>query len=184
MRTFIAIDIPRSLKQKIEANTRKARANFPELKWVEPHNLHITLKFLGEVKEKRLSDVEAAVKTAASLFSPFEIRIGAPDSFDSGGSIRVLWLAVEQGAEPLTELAQTIDRELTKRGFPREKRPFQAHLTIARTRKTGPRVRFSQLGLPRESLPPFTVREVVIYKSTLTPSGPIYEKIKVIGLRR
>ncbi len=184
MRTFIAIDIPRSVKKKIEANTRKARSNFPELKWVEPHNLHITLKFLGEVQERRISEIEAGLKEVASKFSPFELQIGPPDSFDAGGAVRVLWLSIEKGGDLLTELANEVENQLARMGFPREKRPFQAHLTIARSRRSGPKVRFSMLNLPRESFPPFTVREIIIYKSTLTPSGPIYEKIKVIGLRK
>ncbi len=184
MRTFIAVDLPLSHKKKIELNTRNARSQFPQLKWVEPHNLHITLKFLGEIKERQLGDVEKAVRQVASKFSPFELQIGHADSFDAGGSIRVLWLAVVKGAETLTNMAREIDRELVKFGFQREKRPFQAHLTIARSRKYGPRIRFSQLGLTRESLPPFTVREIVIYKSTLTPNGPIYEQLRTVGLKR
>ncbi len=184
MRTFIAVDLPESHKKRIASSIKPAKIKYPDLKWVEPINLHITLKFLGEIEEKRLPEVERAVREVASNHRPFELQIGAPGSFDSGGAIRVLWLGIDRGADALSSIANEIDIALSKIGFKREKRLFQAHLTIARTRRYGPKVRFSQLGLKNEPLPPFTIREIVIYKSTLTPSGPIYEKLKIVGLRR
>lgn len=183
MRCFIAVDIPESVKRKIETNFSSVRKRAPDLKWVETKNIHITLKFLGEVNERKLPQIEDALRKIAASTPPFQIQIGSPGSFNAGGGIRVLWLGIQSGQDSLAHLAAKIEDAMHKVGFKRERREFKAHLTLARSRKHGPKIRFSQLGIPESKYPPFTVSEIILYKSTLTPQGPIYEKLKKFALK-
>ncbi len=181
MRCFIALEFPPEVKSRIYSDLKKEMQEKPELKWVTRDNLHLTLKFLGEIPENQ---VEKLARELESLKKEkkIEVKLGGLGSFLDHGSVRVLWIGIDRGNREIEKLAKKVENLTAKLGFPREKRPFVPHLTVARARKHSKR-RFRPTDFKTElNIPPFTVNELILFKSTLTPEGPIYEKLKVIKL--
>ncbi len=179
MRAFIAVDlIPPVRKQLAEAQARLKR-RCPPLKWVEPANLHITIKFLGELDPRITPDVQAALAQAAAECRPFDIVVEGWGTFGASGPVKVLWVGLHDAGGGLAALARCCDDLLEPLGLPREQRAFSAHLTLARNND------FRGSGKIREALaaePPFRagtqqVDELTFYQSTLTPRGPIYQAL-------
>jgi len=153
------------------------------LKLVEPENLHLTLKFLGEVEEGRLGEVEEALRRGVRGFSPFVMEVKGTGVFPSPQYVRVIWAGVGEGWEALSSLQRSLDRELAKLGFPRDTE-FVPHLTLARVKKVESRetlLRAVERGR-KEEFGRVEVREVHLKKSTLTSEGPIYEDLRVFPL--
>ena len=178
MRTFIAIRLPDQLRSEIGRFTEQLREYFPGLRWVKPENMHLTLRFLGEIDPGVLAELEGAVAGAAELFEPFELEVNTVGHFGSQRRPRVLWLGLKESKE-LTSLAESVENALVERGFGRADKPFKAHLTLARMKKTSALA--PDWKAVRENLPPtwpsWPVQEVEIIESTLTPRGPIYETL-------
>ena len=146
------------------------------VKWVEKENLHITLKFLGETDKK--TDIEKKIKEIENRFSPFEVSLKDIGAFPTPKRARILWIGVEEGMEKLCELFKAIDNKTAELGFEEETRKFTPHITFARVKK-------EKYSLPENinfSFDPFPVNEVVLFKSTLTPKGAIYESLSKIPL--
>jgi len=184
MRCFIAIEIPQDIKDRLWKVLEPKTKDFPELKWVQPHNWHITLKFLGEVKEENLKMIKDSLRTALKGFRPFEATLGSFGTFPGRGPLRVFWIGIKDGASTMTKIAESIERELTRLGFPREDRKFTPHLTLARTRRGKPsRITLEDFKLNTVSFPGFKLKEVVLFESKLRPEGPIYTKLEVFALR-
>lgn len=111
-----------------------------DVRWVRMDGLHLTLRFLGPIPDDRIPSVETAVFEAAGSSGPFEIRIDGAGGFPSAARPRALWLGVTEGADPLQQLARRLDDALAGAGWPKDGRPFRAHLTLARADgvKSGP----------------------------------------------
>ncbi|MFQ5824091.1 MAG: RNA 2',3'-cyclic phosphodiesterase [bacterium] len=185
IRTFIAIEIPDSIHQKIanlqnELELKKEKAR---ISWTKPGNIHLTIKFLGNVEESRINSVAEAVESAVQPFSPFNFLVNNFGAFPNFRRPRVLWIGIENPTFQLIQIAQNIDDELSKIGFPREKRKFSPHLTVARV-KSSLSQNFVQL-LQKESFEggEVSVEEVVVMKSDLRPTGAVYTPLKKIRLK-
>jgi len=179
MRCFVAIDLPDHLKKKVENQTRQIRQEFPNLKWVDPKNYHLTLKFLGEVKDavvpKILTDLAASIRT----FSPFTLRLAGMGVFPHARQARVLWIGVEGETDQAHALFRAIEEVVERYGIPREKRGFKMHLTLARARRPFDFRKVEPPPVPGES---FAVREVVFFQSELRPEGARYTPIRRMKL--
>jgi len=135
VRLFVALEIPPAVRENLAALIRDLRAIAPQLKWVRAENLHITLKFIGEVADTKLEAIRQALGT---------VRSGAPVTLDFRGlgffpnekHPRVFWADMEASTN-LKGLATDIDRAMEKLGIPREQRPFSPHLTLARFQPPG-----------------------------------------------
>jgi 2'-5' RNA ligase len=143
--------------------------------------LHLTLKFLGDVEETELPEVVAAVARASTGTPPFGFETRSLGAFPSPARPRVLWVGIEP-VDELMALQQAIDGELTKLGFPREKRRFHPHITLGRIRD--PRAESVQgilddLVAPEEKV---VVNEVRVMRSTLRPGGALHELVAAIPL--
>lgn len=183
MRCFIAVELPASLKRRIERALENLRKNYPHLKWVKEENLHITLKFLGEVSEDRLEGIKNVLNEISKKKGSFELKIGEIGSFPPKGNIRVLFLSVEKGGEELKRLADSVEREMAKLGFEREDREFVPHLTVARWKRGTPPVNRDNIDLKSFSSPAFKVSSLALFESILRPEGPIYRKIAEFKLK-
>ena len=178
MRTFIAIELDKEIKEvlsKIQTELKNAEA---DVKWVYPENIHLTLKFLGEVKEEKIQKIIHCLKEITNVKNPFQIEIKDIGAFPNINSPRVIWAGIWEGKERLLQLAALIEDALVKLKFPKEERKFSAHITIGRTRSPKNKDTLSQK-MNQFKFNPFsqTVKSVVLFKSALTPKGPIYEKI-------
>ena len=176
MRTFIALELPGQLRTAIGELSGTLRSELGEMKWVRPGNIHLTLRFLGEIDQPRLPDVSSAVAGAAAEVPPFELRVAEVGHFGSPRNPRVLWLGLEQ-EEHLSSLAAGIENRLEAAGFGRADKPFRAHLTLARAgKKPGPPPDWQRLAsLTPDAWPLWPIEEVCVIESTLTPRGPIYD---------
>lgn len=183
MRIFIAIPIPEEAKNFLEEFTGRLKQANADVKWVEKENLHFTLRFLGEVEEEKIPLVEQSISSLAN-FRAFQAETGTLGVFPSPSSPRVIWIGLKRGEREMLDVAKALNRALREQGFPPEDKPFQAHLTIGRVRSSR---NLSSLKKLLAEIPPpvkeFPVNEVCLFKSTLTPAGPIYDLLYNLSLK-
>lgn len=176
MRLFIAIDLPTEVRKKLDEIQRALRPKADSAKWVDPESIHITLKFLGEVPEKQLDDINAEM-TGLS-WKPFTITVRGVGFFPGNRSPRVFWAGME--APTMQGLAEQLDSRMDRLGFEKEKRAFRPHITLARARDT--RLDSALVNgaaqYEEHDFGSFTADRVFIIKSTLKPTGSVYEKLK------
>ncbi len=181
-RGFIAVDIPRSpALDALAADVRKAS---PSLKVVATDQLHLTVKFLGDTEEGLIPEIVAAIREATSGAQPFEMRVRGTGAFPSLSRMNVIWVGVE-GAEPLAKIAEALESALESLGFPRERRSWTAHVTLARvkgSRDLEP-VRRVLESHATDLFGTSTVDVVHLKKSVLTPQGARYTIVESVGLR-
>lgn len=165
MRLFLAIDIPDEIKEKIIAIQNQMKNEIPA-NYVERENLHITLKFIGEVKEIEMLDPLHEIG-----FEPFKISLSQVGVFPNEEYIRVIWIGIDKGADQINRLHQNIESKIP---FERSEK-YHPHITIARVRSKihNRSKKLLNTGLDDE----FEVKKFILYKSTLTPSGPVYQKL-------
>lgn len=180
LRLFAAVEIPGRAKDEVERVVAPLRDRLDGGKWVRSENWHVTVKFLGRTPAHIVDRVREACARAASGIRPFRVELRGLGVFPRPTSARVLWVGLEDEGG-LGALAAALDRELA-REFPPEKRPFSAHLTVARF---NPTVRIDPMDLaavaPEPS--PFRVGEVVLFRSHLSPKGARYEPVERFPLR-
>jgi RNA 2',3'-cyclic 3'-phosphodiesterase len=188
IRSFIAIELPGEAKAGLARLRRELeRDEHGFVKWVDPHGIHLTLKFLGNVPATRVKEITDAIKKATQEVSPFHLEISGLGAFPSLKQARVFWVGVSGELDKLSRLQQNIDSALAARGFAREERPFVAHLTLARIREgASPTERrsFGELvaSTAFEDKYLVEVEAVRLMRSQLTPAGAIYTCLSVVGL--
>jgi 2'-5' RNA ligase len=185
MRTFIAVAISSEVRVNIAQIQAEFRKGDPDVKWVEPENLHLTLKFLGEVGEEKLYGVIEKTRLALSEIFNFKVRLSGLGSFPNPSSPRVVWVGVSQGKDELKKLSQRIEENLSHLGFPKENREFSAHLTIGRVRSPRKRDKLVKKidELESSDVGEFSVDKVLVMESQLSPKGPTYRIIEEVNLR-
>ena len=182
MRVFIAIDIDEEIKKALsdlqQQLQNKAGTRTGDVTWVRADNMHLTLKFLGEVADNRIAKVCDTVKDVADGHSKFELDIEEVGCF-GGKSARVIWVGTGQGADSLCRLQAEIDKRLASGGWPKEKRKFTGHLTLARIRRPQAGVILGQMAEDYKELKLGTVSvdSVYVYQSELTQQGPVYTRL-------
>lgn len=180
VRTFVAIEIPHEVQQRAAALIARLEGTKAKVKWVRPHQLHWTLKFLGDVELREVPEVCDAVQKAVAEFAPFDVEVLGAGAFPDLRRPRTVWLGVGQGAEPMVALHASIDKSLKPLGYRPEGRKFRPHITIGR-------VRSSPLGIPElgkliEQEADFSagvsaIYEVVVFSSDLGRDGPTYDPL-------
>jgi 2'-5' RNA ligase len=178
IRTFIAVKIAKPLAEAVDGLVSELRTSNENVKWVAPENLHLTLKFLGNVEESRVDEIAGAILQASEGIGPFEISLRGVGAFPNERRPKVVWVGIEKGRESLVSLSQQIEDRLEALGFEREKRRFSPHLTIGRLRRGGrPGDLPDRLGIEFDG-GECSVDRICLMKSTLTPQGPIYEELR------
>jgi 2'-5' RNA ligase len=171
-RLFIGIEIPDTMRGEVWEAFAPVREAFPRAKWVPPQNYHATLKFLGSVWPRLFESVEAGCDRAAVGASPFDVRLVDAGSFPQGKKAAVIWAGLADPEDGCRRLASRVEEELGSE-FPRESRPFSAHLTVARSRP--PLDLGEALSSVTVASEPWTVREIVVFESHLGRPAPRYE---------
>lgn len=177
IRTFVAVESSPEVQHAAERLVQQLQPIGADVKWVESHNMHLTLQFLGDVAEGKIPAITEALRKAAADCKPFQVEIRSVGAFPSLRRPNVFWLGVGQGAAQLAELAQKVQRALEPLGFRPENRPFHGHLTLGRVRRAGPSLdkliaRFRQ---EEQFLAGWiSVQNITLFSSQLTPQGPIY----------
>lgn len=172
VRCFIAVEICAEVRDALAPLLRELAA-CGGVNAVAPHNMHITLKFLGEIEDEKIEATKGAL--SGIKFPAFDARFSGVGAFPNERSARVVWIAT-QSAE-LPRLAALVEDALAPLGFAREARGFSAHLTLGRVRKQSPALRQF---LQRHASADFgscRIGALLLKKSTLTPEGPVYETL-------
>lgn len=165
MRLFIGIDLPEEIKERVFALEMELPKE--SIKPVAKENLHVTIKFLGECDEEKAKEIVSALGKVKN--EKIEINVKGVGAFPNMNYINVVWVGVEGDLEPLVRKIENALNLKNER--------FDGHITIARVRrKIDAKQFFEKHG--RENFGGFTTKSFVLYKSTLTPQGPVYEKLK------
>ena len=179
MRVFIAIDINDQIRKGLGdlQNELQSKVDIKkgDVKWVKPENIHLTLKFLGEIRDEQLVDVCNVVQDVAGRHASFELDVQTVGSF-GGRNARVLWVGIGRGGNHLLPLQKDLEQQLASAGWPPEARKFTGHLTLCRIRN--PRAGAKLAAVTEEfsdfKLGTMLADSVSVYQSQLTPTGPIY----------
>ncbi|WP_435334482.1 RNA 2',3'-cyclic phosphodiesterase [Haloarchaeobius sp. TZWWS8] len=180
MRLFVSIDLPAALADQV-ASVQDCLSDATGLRFTDPAQCHVTLKFLGEVSEARLPAVVDAIESGvdAANVDPFDAELGGLGVFPSLNYINVVWLGVRDGSAEMSALHEGIEAETTAIGFEPEGHSFTPHVTVARMEHSGGKERVQEC--VREGDPDggeMRVTEVRLTKSTLTQAGPNYETVE------
>jgi len=182
-RVFIAIDIGDEVRRRIVEAQGQLRETGADVKLVEPPNVHVTMKFLGDVPEKKIGEITDALRRAVAGTRRFNICVKGIGVFPNLNYVRVVWAGVEEGREEIVKLHRKIDGELQRIGFHPES-GFVPHLTIARVKTARQKEKLA--GFVREmSSTDFGITPalaVELKQSTLTPKGPIYSTLARVDL--
>jgi len=179
MRLFIAIELSAQIREALGQAQSHLKYAGADVKWVEKDNIHLTLKFLGEVPEEKLERIKNSLDEIGKSSKPFEISIKDIGAFPNTSSPRVIWVGLDKGTAESNTLAGNIDEAMSKLGFQKESRPFTAHLTIGRVRSAKNRealkekLHSCQFPVVSSQL----ISSIALFKSALTPKGPIYTKL-------
>ncbi len=179
MRLFFAVRVSDSIRQDVGEAIRSFPLRNPPWRWIVPGNLHVTLKFLGEVDEKLVPDLREVAADAASTMKPFRVAYGTFGGFPSLSRPRVIFFEAKEGTRELAELANLLETGIAALGLPRESRPFTAHLTLARIKEPVPRGMVEGL-VSVPPLPPTSfqnVEDFMLMRSHLAREGATYEEL-------
>ncbi len=184
MRHFIAINFPDAMRLRLWNEAAPLRdAGYP-VKWVAPDNIHLTVKFLGEVDESRAGAIEDGLRHAVGDTKTFAVPVGQFGAFPSVKRPRVLWVGCE--TPPVLELlADAVEREMSQLGFETEGRAFRPHVTIGRVRREARPAELKGLEKDLERLEFFEepqIASVDLMRSHLGPKGPRYERLVSVEL--
>jgi 2'-5' RNA ligase len=190
-RVFAAVRLPAELTDGAVAVQRGLNGQLVDVKWVEPENLHLTLRFFGEVDDGAIVRIEEAITEVSRVTTPFTIRLGGVGTFPGRGRPRVIWIGITNGGDRLAAMAAALEQAFVARGLGRGDRAFSPHLTLGRVRD--PNQRSRGRGHRRERVPlqateamraaiagagygpaDLEVREVALVESHLSPRGPEY----------
>ena len=179
MRVFIAVDVPEEIKLKAHKAQELVDRLALDIKFVELHNLHFTLKFIGEVSEGDISNIQKAMLSAAKQFVPFELEIKGLEVLPKPTLARTIACGVKNGKETLTALSNILSKELAGLGFHEDERPFEPHLTIGRLKNPTAKQELITLLKEQENMEigKMAVESMKLVQSTLTRQGPIYKDL-------
>ncbi len=181
-RTFIAVELPSDIRHSILGLRDQLRGQTRGLRWVNEDNLHLTIRFLGNVEESKIARIEKALRPKLEIFPSFHLSFAAFGAFPNLNHCKVLWIGIQEGASSCKQLREIIDQDLVSLGFPLEGRDFSPHLTLARARENEHiRLKDDEL-LNTSSLGGFRVNRITLFKSDLQPTGPIHSSLAEFGL--
>lgn len=178
MRLFVAIEIDPAARKVVREIQQTLAPKCTGVKWTPSEQVHLTVKFLGDVPDGDVAAVCEAVSRATKVSAPFELGVEGAGCFPPGGPVRIVWIGAGDSSDRLKSLVERVESEMEALGFPRENRPFAAHLTIGRAKedRSGGAVRAA---VAAAKFKPFvqSVTSVTLMSSVLSPRGPIYTPV-------
>jgi len=178
MRLFVALETPAALRAALGTVCEQGRRG--GILWVPADNVHLTLKFLGEVEDGLAVDVGGALVPVAAAAASFDLAFGGAGCFPSDRAPKVIWIGLATGATETSRLAAAVEDALAPLGFAREERPFRAHVTIGRVKDAAAgyiAARDKSKILNSFRTEEARVTALVLYNSVLTPQGSVYRAV-------
>ncbi len=184
MRSFIAIELDKTVKSALADLQKKLKKNMAGIKWVNPENIHLTLKFLGDIKEESTEQITTTMEKISSHYNSFNVEIKGLGLFPNMRSPRVLWAGINN-TDILEPFQNEIDHGMEPIGFKRESRKFSPHLTLGRFKVLSGKKEIQQAVQHHEndSFGVVHVRSLLLMKSELHPEGAKHTKIREISLK-
>ena len=184
LRCFIAISLPEELKAKISGIKEKLKSAGADVSWTRPEGMHLTLKFFGEIEDKKIPKIEKALDMAVDGITTFTLSVSGMGIFPDMRRPRVVWIGLKEEGDNLIRLHKGVDEELKKTGFPSEDRRFTPHITLGRIRSNRNIEKLLKLidaekGVDSGS---FEVSDLHLIKSELKPSGAVYTELYSVML--
>ena len=186
IRSFIAIELPAAVIALLDRVQQELKALGLKARWVRPQNIHLTLKFLGNIDRAAIEDIGRAMVEAAGECAPFTLTVGGIGFFPAIRRPRVVWIGLGGATAVLLNLQGNLADRLAAVGFAKEKRSFKAHLTVGRIRQAvNPNIldqaiqAYSDIGNLK-----FSADRIILFESDLKPSGAVYSHLKLAELRK
>ena len=184
IRTFVAVDVPQPIKMELDKLIGELRPFAPDIRWVKAANLHITLRFLGDIPQSSVSGLVSEIAKNSSDFKSFHLSLAGIGGFPNLHKPRVIWLGGGDGQDSLHVLALRVEKACIACGFGNADKPFSSHLTIGRVKYPKGNERLvSYIQHLNYTSPTFPVKEVIVFKSDLMPSGPKYTRLETVSLK-
>jgi 2'-5' RNA ligase len=180
----VGIALPEECRAAVGQAIAPLRADPAHVAWVSPGNLHVTLKFLGEIGTDRLGSIRDALADVAGRYRPFTLEAEGGGAFPGPRNPRVLWVGIRDPLELVKQLQQNMENALSGAGFPREDRPFHPHITVGRARGVLPPAwgdRFVR-ALSGRNFGEVPVPSITLYESRLSPGGAVYAVVRAFPL--
>jgi 2'-5' RNA ligase len=184
VRSFLAIELPKPILRKIEEVQGDLRSTRADVRWVNPEKIHLTLKFFGNIEESGIDPIFKSIGEPIRDTSPFSLKVRGVGAFPNLKNPRVIWMGLVDGKEVLILFQKQIETQLEKIGFQPEDRPFHPHLTLGRMKSSRGKEELAgrMEKHKEEEFGDFEVERVILFKSDLKPSGPIYIPLREMKL--
>ncbi len=182
---FIAVHLDASIKRELEKLQSAVRAG-NTVRWVKPDQMHLTLKFLGDVSADAVPSVIAGLQRIGSEFAPFALKLGGWGCFPNFSKPRVIWIGLEGALDPLRGLQARVEQETASLSGHKEDKPFAPHLTLGRT-KDAPFRDIQRLGQLIQAARPssgaaWTIQHLYLMRSVLGQSGATHHVLAQVPL--
>jgi len=180
IRTFIALELPPSVISLLEKVQEDLKSMRLRAKWVRPENIHLTLKFLGNINPGDIDKIGGAMMDAVEDFAAIDLVAGGVGVFPGIKRPRVIWVGLGGQIQLLFAVQRVLEENLAALGFKKEKRPFKGHLTLGRFKQTVDPNTIRQIIREYANLysEEFTARRIILYKSDLKPTGAVYSQLQ------
>jgi len=189
LRSFVAVEIPAEIQSALARSTAPLQEALPKplIRWVAPQNVHLTLKFLGDVSPVNLEQLSEALKAEAAAHETFSMSVGGLGAFPTPHRARVVWIGLDAPAA-LMALLRGVEAVAARLGYASESRPFSPHLTIGRVGQNVSGKGFQRIHTVLEeasigTLGTLSVNAVHIFKSDLQPDGAVYSHLYALPMK-
>ena len=188
MRAFIAIELPQETKKALTRLQEQLKKNNADVKWVTPENLHLTLKFLGDIDDTQAEKITAVIENVANNHPSYLVKISSIGAFPKLSLLKVVWVGLGTGDEETKGIFKDLEEKLEEFGIPKDERPFSTHITLGRTRSPSNRkILAKEIKIITENFKldnaEFHTEKITLFKSILSSNGPTYEVLKTASLK-
>jgi RNA 2',3'-cyclic 3'-phosphodiesterase len=184
LRAFIAFDLPAPLRGRIRRLQEQLQPYRLPVRWVRPEAVHLTMKFLGNIRMTDVRPISTLLNAAVEGFGPMPLTAKGLGVFPNLERPRILWIGLWGAVKELRSFYLRLNEDLAALGFPKENRPFKAHLTLGRIKGRIPEKRLAEImktfgGFESE---PFVADRIVLFQSDLRPSGAVYTELRATDM--
>lgn len=183
VRLFVAIELEDGVRSRLDTVRSKLARACDGVRWIPAEQLHVTVKFLGEVADEDVAETADAMARSAASVSPFSMDVVGCGCFPGRGPVRIVWAGLRDESGMLLQTAKVVEEELELLGFAKEKRPFSSHVTIGRVRSDGSNGRI-RAATEKGTFEPVSqlVGSITLMSSVLSSKGPAYAAVRTVDL--